>query len=282
MNQWKANSALANNSVNWAAASFGQGSGAAAHASNNTALFVNVGIGVWKGKGGSTLNQVVGQFPVSPKQMANTAGENNKVRAPGWHMRREGVGPLTSVTAANGSGFANGESARVSGGFGVNGTVILTANTTGNLVSASISNGGLFPNTSLAVFTFTREKHVTTATSTGGLSYTNTDTFTLTGGLATGTGTVATNATGGSLTLTVTNGGLFGPAQVAANVVTTFFAANGAASAGSAATITPVLATSTGGSLTAATVGGRAGRVNYECLVEMSSIAVANTTILPS
>jgi hypothetical protein len=95
--------------------------------------------------------------------------------------------------------------------------------------------------------------------SAAGGSYVNGDVATVASTQAGGnaTFTVGTNATGNIVSLTLVSGGA-GFKSVATSAVT-IANSTGGASAGSGATLVPVL-------------GGRAGRVNYETLVAMGSI----------
>ena len=86
MTQW-GNTDDAANSVSWAAASLGQGSGKAAQLANNTAFYNNVSVGVWKNNN-TAIHNTMGQFGVSRAEMANTTGESGKVTHPGWQIRR--------------------------------------------------------------------------------------------------------------------------------------------------------------------------------------------------
>jgi hypothetical protein len=149
---------------------------------NNTA-FNNVSSGVFH------PGQAIGVFGANSADIAsrNTAGNTKNINHTGWHVVRQGTGPVKTFTVSvGGTGYANTDLIRVSGGT-TNATGTLTTNATGGIVSATVTGGGK-----------------------GFLNVANT--------------TVAvTNSTAG-------------------------------ASAGSGATIVPVL-------------GGRAGRVYYECLV---------------
>lgn len=101
---------------------------------------------------------------------------------------------------------------------------------------------------------------VTTLTITSsGTGYANTDTIKVSGGTVNATGTIATNGSGVITAVTVTNGGSGFTNVASANVTIT-------TSAGTGATLTPVL-------------GGRAGRVQTEVLVALSSMSANNSTI---
>jgi len=283
MAQWgkAANSA---HSVKWAAASINAGSGNAARASNNTALYNNTSVGAF-----TTHNQkvVIGQFAVSTTNLNVSTGECPKVRAPGYQLRRAWMGPVVSLAVSNtGSGFANGETVLLSGGS-VNCVARLTSNSGGSLTSAAVSSnsGGVFANASSVAFSFRREQHVANITVTGNCAgFQNTDYLVGTNSngqiaFVAANATIQTNSQGGFTngTITLTNVGLFSNTAANSDVTVTAFAANGSASAGTGATLLVKLTTSTNGGLTP-TMGGRAGRVHYECLVESSSVANSDAT----
>jgi len=235
-------------------------------------------------------NQVMGTFAVDTTEFnaANTSSENKRISHTGWNLRKAGTGPVISftTTATGTSGFANGETFKVSNGT-INAIGTITSNATGNLISASVTNGGAgFSNATNVVITFNREKHVTAVTVAGTpTGYSNTDTVIASNGTINATATLVTNSTGGFVTgnVTITNVGLFDSAKVAGNLLFSVVANTGSASAGSGATFTATLGTSTGGAVTV-TLGGRAGRVFYETLVATGSIAsdaAGDNTILP-
>lgn len=280
--QW-GNSDVVSNSVSWAAETIQAGSGKADIAANNTALFQNTTPDAF------ISGMTIGQFGASKTEMQVTSGEGPKVHAPGWQLRRVGQGGIKGLTVTNGSNFVNGETLIVSGGT-VNATLVLTTNATGNLVSAAVVSGGLFPNTSVLVYTYSHEKHLQNLTVTGGTtSYDNTDYIVVSNGTISAVSNVATNATGymtnTSLASTlITNKGLFSNTTANADVVITVYAANGAASNGTGAVLVANLAASSGGTNTAPILGGRANRVTYEALavVKKLSNGTADDAILPN
>lgn len=304
MSQWRSY-ANSSGAPKWGAVVIQQGSGKANIAANNVALVVNTTPGAWKAQAG-ILNQVDGVFPVTPYNKANTSGESAKVHGLGWALRKEGLGPITTIAAANGAGFANGDTASVSGGSGANAILVLTTNTTGNLVSASIYTQGLFANVSSASEGFNRDQHVANlnfanSTALTGVGNGNTINVTISANSTTGvpwgksaTGSFTSNSTGGisnTQTQAITwqlgnNAGIFSNAVANASLVITLTNANGTA-VGGTYTVTANLATSTGGFINVTGVGGRSGRVTYEMLVIDRHIAngasgsVANTTQLP-
>ena len=261
-------------------------SGANAHFGNTSAqsrasvdvnMFGNVSPGAF------ISGKVVGVFGVDAAEMANVA--TNGVAHAGWNLRTQGMGPVVSFgVSAAGSGHTNGDTITVSGGQ-TNATGVITSNATSNMVSVAVGSGGLFHNSGALSFAFNREKHVT-AIAVGGTptGYSNTDVIRGSNGTSNALATVSTNSTGGFVTanVTITNSGVFANAKVAGDVVFTVLAANGSVSAGSGATFTATLANSTGGTVTAV-LGGRAGRVQFETLVAMSTIGTdaSDDTILP-
>src|ERR1017187_7572907 len=272
----------ANNSVNWAGRGIQAGSGKVAIAANNTALYNNTTPNAF------VKNIEIGQFAVTKAEIANGGGESAKTHGPGWVLRRAGSGGIATIVVAGGTGFANGETVVVSGGE-TNATATLTTNATGNLVSASIvGSAGLFPNTSVQVKTYQRQKHLLSITAGGtGTGYSNTDTVVAANGLSVGTGSVTTNATGGlgaaQGSVAVTSVGLWGNAVANTVVTLTILAANGAASNGTGATLTANLVTSTANGTLTTTLGGRANRVTYETLAVVKGITAGNTSpLLPS
>lgn len=195
----------------------------------------------------------------------------------GWLVRRAGTGPVASFTiTAAGNSFANGETITVSNGS-TNATGTVTTNATGNMTSIAVTSGGAgWANTTMAVISFDRQKHVLAITVTGSTSgYSNSDTIRVSNTAATinATATVTTNATGGFTNsgITITNVGLFANVTTNTQVVISVLASNGSASPGTGATLVANLVPSTGGSATI-TLGGRAGRVHYETLVAMGSL----------
>lgn len=311
MSQWKSFANVAG-MPKFSAAALQQGSGNVNQAANNATLIGNTTPGAVTAHG-KALNENDGIFPVTPLNKANTTGEASKVHGLGWALRTGGLGPITTLTATNGSGFGTGETVLVSGGS-VNAVASLTPNTTGNLQSASVlttgfyPNGsaittiGVFPNTSNLTVTFTRERHV------ANLNFANSTALTNVGNANTinvsiantnipygvnATSSLVSNSTGGitnsitqALTWSNPTWGLFSNAQTNTAVVITFTNANGSV-VGGTFTATANLVTSTAGTVTVTKLGGRAGRVTYELLVVDRHIAngttsFANTAQLPS
>jgi len=215
-------------------------------------------------------NRTLGIYGVSTNEI--TAG---LPIAPGWTLQTQGTGPVTAVTVTGGLNFANGDTITLSNGSS-NGVVTLTTNGTGNLVSGAVTTGGSgwFTNTHV-VAGFNREKHanaiVYTGTATG---YSNTDRVTISNAIINAVATVSTNATGGTLTFTFTNKGIFANTTSNAQVVIAIANATGGASGGSGATFTTAnLVVSTGGTVTVTTTGGRSNRKQYETLTVVRGMA---------
>lgn len=252
------------------------GGGANAHFANTAGSRANVDIQMFNNAtpGAFRSGVAVGVFGVSATEQANnkTNAKEHGAHA-GWNIRYAGTGPVVGFTVTGaGSGFANGETINVSNGTS-NATGTITSNATGNMVSVAVTSGGAgFTNTAMAVIGFNRERKVTeikyTGTATG---YNNTDVITVSNGSINATATVSTNATGGTLTFTITNPGLFSNTAANNSAVVTIANSTGGASGGSGATFSANLASSTGGTVTI-TLGGRAGRVTYETLVAMGSL----------
>lgn len=285
MSQWK-NTDTAGNSVNYAAKLFQAGSGKSDIAANNTALYINTTPDAF-------VNGVaVGQFGVSATEAGVTSAEGKKVAHAGWNIRKAFEGPVISYSIVTpGAGFANGETLKLSNGS-VNAVLTITTNTGtsvgANIVSVNVTTKGRFTNNSMIKYDFTREQHVKEITVTGGTGYDNTDYIIVSNTGAGGVNAVATIVTDGdgvftNSDITITNVGLFVNATMAnTNLVLDIYAANGAASNGSSATLVGNLATSSSGNVVAV-LGGRAGRVQYETLVAMKSISgdASDDTYLP-
>jgi len=252
------------------------GGGGNAHFGNTAGSRANVDVQMFSNAtpGAFLPGMAVGVFGVSATEQANnkTNAKEHGAHA-GWNIRRAGTGPVVSFTVtAAGSRFANGETIRVSNGT-TNAVGTVVTNATSNMVAVSVTSGGAgFTNTAIAVIGFNRERHVDeikyTGTATG---YSNTDLITVSNGTINATATVATNATGGTLTFTITNPGLFSNTAANTTAVVTIANSTGGASGGSGATFSANLVPSTGGTVTI-TLGGRAGRVHLETLVAMGSL----------
>ena len=199
----------------------------------------------------------------------------------GWVLAKVGLGPVSTLTATGGATFSNGATVTLSNGA-ANGLLTLTTNATGNIASATITNGGVFDVNTAVVVGFNRERRLAntgtfinyTGTATG---YSNSDVAIVSNATINATANVTTNATGGTLTFTVNNVGLFSNTQTNTAVVIRIANSSGGNSAGTGATFTSAnLVPSTGGTITINTLGGRAGRISYETLAVVRSMA--NTT----
>ena len=251
------------------------GGGANAHYGNTAGSRANVDVQMFNNASPSAFlaNVAVGVFGVSATEQANNKSNAKEHGAhAGWNLRRAGTGPVVSATGTGGLNIANGETVTVSNGSS-NATLTLTSNATGNIATVAVtSGGGGWTNTAIAVIGFNRQRHLAevkyTGTATG---YSNTDVITVSNAVTNATATVTTNATGGTLTFTISNVGLFSNTQSNTNLVVTIANSTGGASDGSGATFTANIAPSTSGTITL-TLGGRAGRVQYETLVAMGSL----------
>jgi hypothetical protein len=237
--------------------------------------------------------QAVGVFGVTSTQMQNNvtnAVKDHPAHA-GWVLRRAGTGPVIggTVTAPGGT-FANGETITVSNATVVNATLVVSTNATGNATSVSVRSGGSgFTNTSMALITFNREKHVANVTGTAaGVGYSNGDLIVMsntTNVVVPASFVIATNATGGivngsmlNTSNSLNNVGLFLNAQLAAGLVFTVTNSSGGANTGNG-TVTALAAAvinSTGGTVTL-TLGGRAGRTHTETLIAAGSIGAQSS-----
>lgn len=222
-------------------------------------------------QGAFTNSEINGVYGVSTDEISSTTGG----ASPGWVLETRGTGPVTAVLVSGGVNFANGDTVTLSNGSS-NGVVTLTTNATGNLVSGAVTTGGSgwFTNT-YVVAGFNREKHanaiVYTGTATG---YSNTDVITVSNAIVNAVATVSTNATGGSLTFTFTNKGIFANTTSNAQVVIAIANATGGATGGSGATFTTAnLVASTGGTVTVSSTGGRSNRKQFENLAIVRAMA---------
>lgn len=225
-----------------------------------------------------TAGMAFGVFGVDATEAAvNQAAGKGEV-TPGWNAVRIGTGPVVEFSvAAPGSGFVNGESITVSGGT-VNSTGIIATNATAYMTSVSIADPGAgFTNNSVLTVAFNREKHVATISGTNLQAFSNTSKLVVSGGTVNAVATIVTDGNGNTVSFTITSKGLF--ANTATNGTLVFHVANSSSNStftgtGSitgntvAAGFSGTVGTSTGGNVTV-TLGGRAGRVQYESLVAM-------------
>lgn len=195
----------------------------------------------------------------------------NKAQHQGWQHVSKGTGPVELFTVTvPGSGFANGETLKVSGGT-VNATGVITTNAAGNMASVAVSVGGEgFINDAAGVVAFNREKHMMTITVTGGTGYVNGDIIQAGNGTVNATAVINTNGSGvfTNAGITIATVGLWANTKANTNVEFSITNSTGGATLGSSATLTANLGTSTGGTVTVK-MGGRANRIFYETLVAM-------------
>jgi hypothetical protein len=231
------------------------------------------------------LGTTFGVFGVDANETANYAAGGPGGIHSGWVTVKYGTGPIASITVSGGTNFANGETVRFAPDNGDTAVFTLTTNSTSKLVSATVTAGGSgFVNVgSIDDDWFTREKHLSNGsgiTVTGGSGYHNTNYIVASNGTINATATFTTNSTGGfqNNTIQVTNVGLWANTKTNGHVNFTVYAANGAASNGSSASLAAVLSTSSDGSVDNITFGGRAGRVYSETLVAMSGKTFSTET----
>jgi hypothetical protein len=221
------------------------------------------------------VERVVGQFGHTTVDQANsTLGRAVGAHA-GWTLSRRGTGDIaTAAVNAPGSGFANGETITVGNGS-VTGTLVITANATGNMTAVTItSTGAGWVNATVANTNFNREKHMVNISVTGGSGYTNGDIITASNGTVNATATINTNGSGvfGNIGITLTTLGLWANTKANGDVSFAVTNSTGGATTGSGATLVANLGSSTGGSVTL-TIGGKAGRTWGETIVAAGSLA---------
>lgn len=237
--------------------------GSQGHRANGSALFDNVTPGAFR------KNMAIGVFPVS----ANEAHDQKAVVHPGWVLVKQFLGPLASISAANGAGpYANLATGLVSNGTS-NATFHVTTNTTGGIVSTVIDNAGNgFINATALAFTDPANGMFQANISVGGTAYANGDLVTFGNGQVNATATISTNTTGGITGLTFTSGGRgFSNSLNTTTTITT--------NTGSGAT---VVANSTsfkagGTAVFTGVLGGRGGRKQMETLVAFGGLPDSNS-----
>ena len=168
--------------------------------------------------------------------------------------------------------------------IGETATVTITTNAAGLISSLALTDPGYgFTNVASLTVTFNREKHVTAVTGNTNaavVGYDNTSIVVISNGTVNATASLSTNATGGLSSVTVTSKGLFANTKTAGQLAftvgnsssnSTFTGTTGIVGNTSTATaFSATLGTSSSGSLTGLiTLGGHAGRIQYESLVAM-------------
>ena len=200
-----------------------------------------------------------------------------------------------TVTNAN-SGYNNLDSIRISNSI-VNATATFLTNATGGFVTGNvtISNSGIFANTTLAGNVVFAVVNATGGSTTAGnssvvafaatlttfvaLGYNNADIIVISNGITNGYATFITNATGGftggGALINVISEGTFANTVTASQVNLSLANATfGATTVGNSISyaFSDTVANSSATATVAATLGGRAGRVHYETLVAMGSL----------
>lgn len=223
-------------------------------------------------------NIAVGVFGVdiTEMQFSNSSVAPSKMTHAGWNIVRQGTGGVVTFGVTTvGSGYANLAAVKVSNG-GINAIGLVSTNATGNVQSVSVLTGGQFINASTIVISSNAANSVASVTITAaGANYVNGEVVTFGNNAAAGVGgsaVIGTNASGNITSVVVTNGGALFPSP--AN--TTVAIANGPG--GSGATLTPVLSSGANGLVTSVVLGGRAGRITYECIVAMGMANTANAS----
>lgn len=216
----------------------------------------------------------VGVFGVDKTEAAVADG---KITSPGWVVITQGTGPASALTISNGGAtYGNLAVIEVSNGV-VNALFHAVTNSTGGITSATLVNGGKgFLNAAAVAVVDPANSVVSVAVTAAGGGYVNGEVVTFSNGQINATATVVTNATGNITSVTLTSGGRGFINATATDVAI-------ATAAGSGATLTPSFKTGDGNFAAAVTLGGRAGRINYETLVATKAIASDGTddSILP-
>lgn len=217
-----------------------------------------------------------GVFGVDANEVAYGATNGSRGYHSGWVAVKYGTGPVTSFTVTGGgSGFANGETVKVTQTGATLAVGTITSNSTGGADSIAVTSGGAgFTNVASASLSFNREKHVTAVTKDStGLGFNNADILTVSNSTVNAVATFTTNATGGFTggSVTITNVGLFANTKLAGDVVLAITNTSGGTATGNSTTtnFSVTLGTSSGGTATF-TLGGRSGRRMTETLVAMA------------
>jgi hypothetical protein len=219
-------------------------------------LFNNVSVGVFHN------NQVLGVFGAN----VSDTSASGKISGPGWHYLRMGTGPVTSITiSAGGSGFVNLAVGTVqSPQTGGNSNFSVSTNSTGGITTVTLldQGGAGFNNSSTLTMIPPANGIVNVAIVAGGSGYANGEGLTVSNGQINAAASLTTNSTGGITAVTFSSAGRgFGANTTCVVTITT---AGGTSAnlvvnhvaAGTSSNLVPVL-------------GGRAGRMHYECLASL-------------
>lgn len=227
---------------------------AAGPSKGTNTLFNNTSVGVFH------PGQVLGVWGANASQVSGANA--GKISHTGWHLVRQGTGPVAALTATvGGTGFANlavgTVTSSVAGGNAR--FIVASTNSTGGITALTVSSGGSgFVNTT-ATITAPANGIVNVAIG-GGSGYSNADTIVFSNGQVNATATLTTNATGGISTVVLTSAGRGFPSNTGTVVtITTSGGTNGNV-------VVNVLGAGSGQTITY-TLGGRGGRLHYECLV---------------
>lgn len=153
MSMW-GNTDIASNSVSWGTTLFNT----TANSTNRTALYANVNVGA------IVSGMVVGQVGVNTSEKSNTSNDNSFAQHSGWNIRKVGTGSLVKINiVTGGSGYSNTDVVKVtpSSAGAVNASATLTTNTSGGIISVTVSNTG-------AGFITVNPSNVAVQNSTGG------------------------------------------------------------------------------------------------------------------
>jgi hypothetical protein len=218
-------------------------------------------------------NMAVGVFGANSAEVAS----NDKIPHTGWHLVRQGAGPVKGLTiSAGGSGYGNLAVGLINGGSS-QGRFTISTNSTGGITSTTIINGGGGFNSSNPPSVAALANSILTFTIGGGSGYANGEAIDIklaSSSAINATGSIVTNATGGITSIVLSSAGAGFPNTTAPTVtITTANGTNGNVSVNS-------LSTGSSANLTF-TLGGRAGRVHYETLVTLKKMTSGSSGTLP-
>lgn len=226
---------------------------AAGPSKGTNTLFNNTSSGVFHPQ------QVLGVWGANATQIAANPG---RISHTGWHLVRQGTGPVTGFTIVPiGNSYVNGAVLTVtSPQAGGNAQFSTTTNSIGGITALTLLAGGNKGFVNAAAVVVYPSNGIINVAIGGGLSYSNADTIVFSNGQVNATASLFTNNTGGIANVTIISAGRGFPSNTGTVVtITTASGVNGnvvvnALGAGSAGNVIPIL-------------GGRAGRLHYECLV---------------